>query len=56
MYINALFLDLESVFNSIITLVMVMPFEKSDLLTQELCKQLCKSQTQDKRTITRLRL
>lgn len=48
--------DLESVFNSIITLVMVMPFEKSDLLTQELCKQLCKSQTQDKRTITRLRL
>lgn len=48
--------ELESVFNSIITLVMVLPFEKSEELTQELCKQLSKSHTQDKRTIVRLRL
>ena len=48
--------EIETVFNSIISLVMVLPLQKSETLTHALCDKLEKAQPGDKKNTIRLRL
>lgn len=48
--------DLESTMNSIVALVMVLPYNTSGSLTQDFCDRLGMCQAGDKRNIIRLRL
>jgi len=49
-------IHLESAFNSIVALVMVLPYNTSETITQDLCDRLGRIQPNDKRNIIRLRL
>jgi len=49
-------LHLESTFNSIVALVMVLPYNTSEAITQDFCDRLGRIQSGDKKNIIRLRL